>query len=124
MTLPRERAAERVQVDAFVTVHGSDGQDLVFRTRDLSENGLFLYTQVASSYAIRVGTTLTLELTDADGVISCTVVVVRIVEPGTPESERFPTGFGVKITEATDDNRAALRGLIARVGPVTAAEAG
>jgi hypothetical protein len=123
MTLPRERAAERVQVDAFVTVHGAE-QELVFRTRDLSEAGLFLYTQVARSYAIKVGTTLTLELNDADVVITCTVVVVRIVEPGTPEADEFPTGFGVKITELTADHREALRALIARVAPVTSAEVG
>ncbi len=47
MTELRNRGAERVAVDAFVEVHGADGQELVFRTRDLSERGLFLYTRVA-----------------------------------------------------------------------------
>lgn len=104
-----ERSAERVRIDAFVKIHGDEGDEHVFRTRDLSVHGLFLYTPVASAYPIRVGSTLDIEL----GEIQCTVVVVRVVEPGTAEAETFPTGFGVRITEIADADREQLRALIA-----------
>lgn len=110
-----QRGAERVQVDAFVKVSGVDGQELVFRTRDLSEQGLFLYTKVARVYPIKVGSTLQLELYDFDQQVACTVVVVRVVEPGSAESDSFPTGFGVKIVECDDAARAALKTMISRV---------
>lgn len=109
-----QRGAERVAVDAFVKV-GVDGQELVFRTRDLSEHGLFLYTKVARHYPIRVGSTLQLELYDFDQHVACTVVVVRVVDPQSAESGKFPTGFGVKITECDDAGRAVLRAMIQRV---------
>ncbi len=115
MSEVRERGAERVAVDAFVKVQGAAGQELVFRTRDLSEQGLFLYTRVARVYPLKVGSTLQLELYDFDQHVACTVVVVRVVESGSSESEKFPTGFGVKITELSDDARAALRSMIERV---------
>lgn len=111
----RERGAERVQVDAFVKVQGADGQELVFRTRDLSEQGLFLYTKVARAYPIKVGSTLQLELYDFDQQVTCTVVVVRVVEPGSAESASFPTGFGVRITQADEAARATLRAMIERI---------
>lgn len=110
-----QRGAERVAVDAFVKVSGADGQELVFRTRDLSEQGLFLYTKVARSYPIKVGSTLQLELYDFDHHVTCTVVVVRVVEPGSAESDRFPTGFGVKVVESDEATRAALRTMIDRI---------
>src|SRR5678816_2265681 len=97
-----ERASERVRVDAFVKVHGADGQELVFRTRDLSEHGLFLYTKVARVYPWRVGSTLSLELYDYDQHVSCKVVVVRVVDPLSAESDTFPAGFGVKIVELAE----------------------
>src|SRR5215831_8602391 len=103
-----ERGAERVRVDAFVKVHGADGQELVFRTRDLSEHGLFLYTKVARAYPFQVGSTLDLELYDYDEFVNCKVVVVRVVEPGTAESETYPTGFGVKIVGCTEPQRKKL----------------
>lgn len=110
-----QRGAERVAVDAFVKVSGDSGQELVFRTRDLSEHGLFLYTKVARAYPIKVGSTLALELYDFDQHVAATVVVVRVVEPGSAESDRFPTGFGVRITQCDDAGRAALRAMIARI---------
>jgi hypothetical protein len=110
-----ERSAERVRVDAFVKVHGADGQELVFRTRDLSEHGLFLYTRVARAYPFKVGSTLALELYDYDQHVTCKVVVVRVVESGTDESNSFPTGFGVKIIEVDESSRAALTGMIQRI---------
>jgi hypothetical protein len=111
----RERSAERVRVDAFVKVHGADGQELVFRTRDLSEHGLFLYTKVARAYPFKVGSTLELELYDFDEAVLCKVVVVRIVESGTTESASYPTGFGVRIVECGDDARVRLDHMIGRI---------
>lgn len=115
MTEVRERGAERVRVDAFVKVAGADGQELVFRTRDLSAQGLFLYTKVARSYPFKVGSTLQLELYDYDHHVACKVVVVRVVEPGSPESETFPTGFGVKIVDLDGAGRASITAMIDRV---------
>ena len=111
----RERAAERVRVDAFVRVQGADGQELVFRTRDLSDQGLFLYTKVARVYPFKVGSTLLLDLHDFDQQVSCKVVVVRVVEPGSAENDTFPAGFGVRIVECDEASRRALSSMIARV---------
>src|SRR5262245_55049668 len=83
------RAAERVKVEAFVKVSGDDGhQEYVFRTRDLSTGGLFLYTRVAHSYPFKIGSTLVIELYDYDESVACKVVVVRVVEHGSAESDR------------------------------------
>lgn len=113
MTDARER--ERVRVDAFVKIHGEDGQELVFRTRDLSDTGLFLYTKVARAYPFKVGSTLALELYDFDQQVSCKVVVVRVVEPGSPENATFPAGFGVRIVDCDEPSRRALATMIDRV---------
>ncbi len=110
-----ERGAERVRVDAFVKVQGADGQELVFRTRDLSEQGVFLYTRVARIYPFKVGSTLSLELYDYDQHVQCKVVIARIVEPGSDEAEHFPTGFGVRIIEIDEPSRRALAQMIERV---------
>lgn len=110
-----DRSAERVRVDAFVKVHGADGQELVFRTRDLSGQGLFLYTKVARAYPFKVGSTLELELYDYDEFMTCKVVVVRVVEPGSAESDSFPTGFGVKIVECSEPSRRRLEEMIRRI---------
>jgi hypothetical protein len=110
-----ERSAERVRVDAFVRIHGADGQELVFRTRDLSEHGLFLYTKVARVYPFKVGSTLELELYDYDEAVVCKVVVVRVVEPGSAESGTYPTGFGVRIVDCDDAGRARLEQMIGRI---------
>jgi len=111
----RERSAERVRVDAFVKVHGVDGQELVFRTRDLSEHGLFLYTKVARAYPFKVGSTLELELYDYDEAVQCKVIVVRVVESNTTEASTYPTGFGVRIVELDPTGRARLDQMIARI---------
>ena len=102
-----KRSVERVRIDAFVKIQ-DDGQEHVFRTRDLSEQGLFLYTPVTQAYPIKVGSTLSLEIGEA----TCKAVVVRIVEPNTAEAEAFPTGFGVRIVELSDEDRQQLRALI------------
>ena len=109
------RAAERVKVEAFVKVSGHDGQqEYVFRTRDLSNGGLFLFTRVAHSYPFKIGSTLGLELYDSDETVTCKVVVVRVVQHGSAESDRYPTGFGVKIVDCDDGNRARLTAMLDR----------
>jgi hypothetical protein len=114
------RSAERVQVEAFVIARGERGEELVFRTRDVSEHGLFLFTRVARSYPFKIGSTLHLEVYDFDESFPCKVVVVRIVEPGSPESDRYPTGFGVRIVDADPDTQQKLSALIGRVRAGTA----
>ena len=108
------RDGERVALDAFVKAAAGD-TELVFRVRDLSRSGLFLYTRVARSYPFRTGTTLALELFDFDQTLTLKVVVARVVEPGSPEAETSPTGFGVRIVDADAPPRARLEALIDRV---------
>lgn len=107
------REAQRVKVEAFVKVSGGD-REFVFRTRDLSKKGLFLYTRVGHIYPFKVGSTLTLELYDYDQFVTCKVVVVRVVESGSAEADRYPTGFGVRIIELDDGNKSLLYGMIDR----------
>lgn len=109
------RDAERVKVEAFVKVSGDDGgREFVLRTRDLSRNGLFLYTKVAHVYPFKAGSTLSLELYDYDQFVTCKVVVVRVVEPASAEAEQYPTGFGVRIIEIDPDSRERLANMIRR----------
>ncbi len=108
------RASERVKVEAFVKVSSADHQEFVFRTRDLSVGGLFLYTRVAHIYPFKIGSTLVLDLYDYDESVTCKVVVVRVVQHGSAESDRYPTGFGVKIVECDDANRARLTTMLER----------
>jgi hypothetical protein len=110
----RERSAKRVQVEAFVKVSGAD-REFVLRTRDLSLTGLFLYTKVAHIYPFKVGSTLNLELYDYDSFVSLKVVVVRVVEPDSPESEKYPAGFGARIVEVDDNNRQRLTSMLSRI---------
>lgn len=108
------REHPRVSIDAFVKVAGHE-REYVFRTRDLSRNGLFLYTKVGHIYPFKVGSTLQLELYDYDQFVTCRVVVVRVVEEGTTEAKKFPTGFGVRIVDITEDARARLIAMIERI---------
>jgi hypothetical protein len=108
-----EREHQRVSVDAFVRVVGAD-REFVFRTRDLSSGGLFLYTRIGHLYPFKVGSALSIELYDYDHAVELRAVVVRLVEPGTSEAERFPVGFGLRIVEIDADNRTRLDELIAR----------
>src|SRR5438132_8623237 len=107
-----DRQHPRVTVDAFVRIMGGE-REFVFRTRDLSEGGLFLYTRVGHLYPFQVGSALQIELYDYDQAVEFRAVVVRIVEPGSPEAERFPAGFGVKIVEIEGAHRQRLEQLIA-----------
>ncbi len=108
-----DRVHPRVTVDAFVRIMGGE-REYVFRTRDLSEGGLFLYTRVGHLYPFFVGAALQIELYDFDQAVEFRAVVVRIVEPGSPEAERFPAGFGVRIVEIDEQNRRRLGELIVR----------
>ena len=110
------RETTRLKVDAFVKVSGGNDREYVFRTRDLSGAGLFLYTKVTHIYPIKVGSRLTLELYDYDDYISCTVAVVRVVEAGSVEAENYPTGFGVKIHEIDEGNQERLQTMLDRLG--------
>jgi hypothetical protein len=112
---PHKRDTERVKVEAFVKVSGSGEQEFVFRTRDISPSGLFLYTRVSHIYPFKIGSTLQLELYDYDEFVTCKVVVVRVVEPGSAESDRYPTGFGVRIIECDDASRARLATMVERL---------
>ena len=112
---PQKRQSERVNVEAFVKISGAGDQEFVFRTRDLSSTGLFLYTKVAHIYPFKVGSTLQLELYDYDEFVTCKVVVVRVVEPGSAEADRYPTGFGVRIIDTDDESRRHLQNMIDRV---------
>jgi len=118
-TSDNKRGAKRVKVEAFVKVSGAE-REFVFRTRDLSKNGLFLYTKVAHIYPFKVGSTLTLELYDYDKFVTGKVVVVRVVEQGSAESDDYPTGFGVRIVDMDDENRERLKSMMARAsdGPL------
>jgi hypothetical protein len=112
---PQKRDAERVKVEAFVKVTGGGDNEFVFRTRDLSTTGLFLYTRVGHIYPFKVGSTLQLELYDYDVFVTAKVVVVRVVEPGSAESDRYPTGFGVRIIDLSDEARGHLTKMIERI---------
>ena len=114
------RDAPRVAVDAFVKVRGAGNKEFVFRTRDLSESGLFLYTKVGHAYPFQVGSTLDLELYDYDEYVQCEVLIVRVVEPGSAESDHYPTGFGVKIVSINDEQRARLATMIQRANSAKA----
>lgn len=105
------RGEPRVKVEAFVKVSGGD-KEYVFRTRDLSKNGVFLYTRVAHIYPFKVGSTLTLELYDYDEFVQAKVVVVRVVEPNSAEADKYPTGFGVRIIEIADGHKAKLHKML------------
>jgi hypothetical protein len=110
---PNQRSAVRVQIEAFVKVE-DDTREYVFRTRDLSESGLFLYTKVAHIYPFRVGSSLRLELYDYNEYVSCRVVVARVVAPNSEEAEGYPVGFGVRIVDITDGDRDKLIGILKR----------
>ena len=112
--MSQQRDAERVKVEAFVKVSGQGEQEFVFRTRDLSSSGLFLFTKVAHIYPFKIGSTLQLELYDYDEFVTCKVVVVRVVEPGSAESDRYPTGFGVRIIEADPGSQQRLEAMITK----------
>src|SRR5215831_15849583 len=114
MADPGERRIEpRVSIDAFVRV-GAGGREYVFRTRDVSASGLFLFTRVGHIYPFKVGDTLRVELYDYDQFVALKAVVVRVVREATSEAERYPLGFGVRISDIAPDDRKRLEGMLAR----------
>ena len=54
-----------------------------------------------------------LELYDYNEYV-CRVVVARVVAAGSTESESYPVGFGVRIVDINDSDRAKLKGILAR----------
>ena len=108
-----KRSSVRVQVEAFVKVE-DDTREYVFRTRDLSESGLFLYTKVAHIYPFREGSSLRLELYDYNEYVSCRVVVARVVVMDSAEAESYPVGFGVRIVDINEADREKLKGILGR----------
>ena len=66
-------------------------------------------------YPFKVGSTLALELYDYDQTVTCKVVVVRVVEPGTAEHDTTPTGFAVRIVDLGEPSRVALAAMIERI---------
>jgi c-di-GMP-binding flagellar brake protein YcgR len=110
-----DRQHPRFTVDAFVRVLGATGgREFVFRVRDLSQGGMFLYTKVGHLYPFHEGTALTIELFDYDQAVEFKAVIVRIVQAESSEAERFPLGFGVKIVEIDEANRVRLDALLER----------
>lgn len=110
------RSAARVAVEAFVRIRaGGSESEYVFRTRDLSRTGFFLYTRVPHAYPLAPGTPIELELFDYDGAVACRCVVARVVEEGSPEAAHYPVGFGVKIVEIDAKNRERLGAMLERL---------
>jgi hypothetical protein len=119
MSQPQDsgRRAKRVSVDSMVLVR-SVTTDRVFRTRDLSETGAFIFTKVTAGNSFEVGQAVELQLTGTiDGravAVRCGAEIVRAVAPGTTEERAFPTGLGVRITSCDPANRALLDRLLAQ----------
>jgi len=109
-----QRAAPRVQVEAFVKVD-HESEEWVLRTRDLSETGLFLYTKVAHVYPFGVGASLQIELYDYNTFVSCRVVIARVVKTDSEEAGQYPVGFGVRIVDISSENRERLKDILSRV---------
>lgn len=109
-----QRKTVRHGVEAFVKVRGRS-HEYVFRTRDLSSSGLFLYTKAVRKYPFAVGDELECELYDYNQHIVCRVQVVRIVQPDSEEADVYPCGFGVKIVGIKELSNKKLRTLISKV---------
>ena len=113
MTSNNERAHARAKIDAFVRVVGAD-REYAFRTRDLSEGGVFLYTRVGHLYPFAVGAEVAIELQAGERVVSLRGMIARIVEPSAPEASAYPSGFALKLIDLDDAQRADLRALLAQ----------
>jgi hypothetical protein len=109
---PTKRAHTRVTLDAFVRVAGAD-RDYAFRTRDLSESGLFLYTRVGHLYPFVVGSVLDIELHYGANVLTLRGHVVRLVGAGTLQEAHDAVGFGVRLDEPDEPTKVALEALVA-----------
>jgi hypothetical protein len=90
----QERAFRRVGIEAFARARDAD-REFAFRTRDVSEGGLFLCTRVGHLYPFAVGDELELELHHGGRAVCLRGTVVRAVAGGSPEALRYPQGFGI-----------------------------
>ena len=111
------RSAERVALNSMVLVR-TESTDRVFRTRDLSATGCFIFTKVTGGAPFEIGEAVELQLTGTiDGSpvsLRCSGEIARTVEPGTSEAETFPTGLGVRITACDPANLDQLQRLLAQ----------
>jgi len=107
------RDQPRVSIDAFVKI-ASEDREYVFRTRDVSLTGFFLYTRVGHIYPFKIGAQLRVELYDYDQFVECKAVIVRVVREGTPESEKYPLGFGLRIADISPEAKLRLDGMLKR----------
>jgi hypothetical protein len=107
------RAHLRVPIDVFVRVVGAD-RDYPFRTRDLSEGGLFLATRVGHLYPFALGEHLVIEMHDQAQVLTLRGEVVRVVAADSQEASTYPPGFGVRLVDLTDEELVGLRELVQR----------
>lgn len=103
------RAYLRVPIDVFVRVVGAD-RDYPFRTRDVSEGGIFLNTRVGHLYPFNLGDELTIELHDDTAVVTLDGAIVRVDRDGTEGQ----AGFAIRLHGLGDTQRAALRTLLLR----------
>lgn len=108
------RAHERVPIDAFVRILGHD-REYVFRTRDLSEGGMFLHTRVGHLYPFTVGSEVAIEVQAAERVVSLTGVVTRVSTQADPTQ---PAGFALRMHPPDLKTLTVLRGILgmARAG--------
>jgi c-di-GMP-binding flagellar brake protein YcgR len=113
MPVADKRQHPRVTIDAFVKIEGGD-RAYVFRTRDISQGGVFLYTRVGHIYPFKVGNVVNVELYDYDRFARARAVVVRVVREGTPEAERFPLGFGLRFIDVGPEDRGVLGDMLER----------
>jgi ubiquinone biosynthesis protein len=105
------RGARRLDVDALVEGTRA-GRRYLFRTRDLSTSGLYIYTPIGHVYPFAVGEELAVELRHRDTTLRCQVIIARVIVEGTDEAYRFPPGFGCRFVHLDDAARATLERLL------------
>ncbi|MEZ4364878.1 MAG: PilZ domain-containing protein [Kofleriaceae bacterium] len=105
------RAAARVELDSPVMIRRGD-DDLLYRSRDLSATGLFLWSPHGDVRTAAVGEQLELLVHAMARPVRCRGEVARVVEPGSPEWASYPTGMGVRIVACAEADRAALDALL------------
>ena len=111
------RRFERHAVELHL-VYVSSELEIEATTRDLSENGVFVCTQVLDP----LGTTCELTiLVDGGPPIGVSGIVRRVVER--EEQGRDPVGLGIEFTEVGEAERAWLRTIVARMSALASVEA-
>ncbi|MEZ4369096.1 MAG: hypothetical protein R2939_22855 [Kofleriaceae bacterium] len=104
-----QRAAERYALDSIAIVRGVGAQ--VFKLRDLSELGVFMWSSTRPLFDLRLGRTFDVDLFTHDESMRCHAVIVRLVEPGTREAFRHPHGFAARLIYG-DQTRPRIRELV------------